>query len=100
MSNLSVRLPPEITRELDREAELCGKSRSDLVREAVGQYVTRRQRKRLLAQLASEMRTGYSDAAARRESLEIADSTAGDGLAAIVADELAAGLDTDERWWK
>ena len=100
MSNLSVRLPPDITRELDREAELCGKSRSDLVREAVGEYVTRQQRKRLLAQLASEMRNGYRDAAARRESLEIADSTAGDGLAAIVADELAAGLDPDEQWWK
>jgi metal-responsive CopG/Arc/MetJ family transcriptional regulator len=100
MSNLSVRLPPDVARELDREAELCGKSRSDLVREAVGEYVTRRQRERLLAQLANEMRNGYGDAAVRRESLEIADSTAGDGLAAIVADEIAAGLNPDEQWWK
>jgi predicted transcriptional regulator len=100
MSNLSVRLPPDVTRELDHEAELCGKSRSDLVREAVSEYVTRQQRKRLLAQLANEMRSGYGDAAARRESLEIADSTSGDGLAAIVADEIAAGLDPDEQWWK
>jgi predicted transcriptional regulator len=100
MSNLSVRLPPDVTRELDKEAELCGKSRSDLVREAVGEYVVRRQRSRLLAQLKQEMRAGYGDADFRKESLAIAAATAADGLKAIVADEVAAGLNPDEPWWK
>ena len=100
MSNLSVRLPPDITRELDREAELCGKSRSDLVREAVGEYVVGKRRARLLAELKQEMRAGYGDAAFRKESLETAADTAADGLTAIVADEVAAGLNPDEQWWK
>jgi metal-responsive CopG/Arc/MetJ family transcriptional regulator len=100
LSNLSVRLPPDITRELDREAELCGKSRSDLVREAVGEYVVQKRRARLLAELKQEMRAAYGDAAFRKESLEIAADTAADGLAAIVADEVAAGLNPDEQWWK
>ena len=95
-----MRLPPDITRELDREAELCGKSRSDLVREAVGEYVVGKRRARLLAELKQEMRAGYGDAPGRKESLEIAADTVADGLAAIVADEVAVGLNPDERWWK
>ena len=100
MSNLSVRLPPEVTGELDREAELSGKSRSDLVREAVGEYVTRKQRERLVSELAEEMRRAYADAGTRRESLVLATDTAADGLAQIVADEVAAGFKPSERWWK
>jgi hypothetical protein len=46
------------------------------------------------------MRAGYGDADFRKESLAIAAATAADGLKAIVADEVAAGLNPDERWWK
>ncbi|HSH27688.1 MAG TPA: ribbon-helix-helix protein, CopG family, partial [Wenzhouxiangella sp.] len=51
MSNISVRLPPDIERELEEEARRTGRNRSVLVREAVGEYLTRKERERLIAEM-------------------------------------------------
>lgn len=100
MTNLSVRLTPEIERGLDQEAALSGKSRSDLVREAVGEYVTRKERERFLSEIAEEMRRGYADANARREAVELDADTSADGVQALIGEEIAAGIDPNEKWWK
>jgi predicted transcriptional regulator len=61
MSPLTVRLPKDIERRLDKEAELTARSRSDLVREAVGQYLTLKERERLI----EEMKTAHVSAPVR-----------------------------------
>jgi len=42
MPNISVRLPPDIEQGLEEEARLAERNRSDLVREALGEYLTQR----------------------------------------------------------
>ena len=42
MGGISVRLPAQVEQALDQEADLSQRNRSELVREAVGDYLDRR----------------------------------------------------------
>lgn len=101
MGTLSVRLPEEVEESLEREAEIAHRSRSDLVREAIGEYVTRRERDRYIAEMTEAARALYADPAVRTEDREIqADLDAIDeSIDHIEAEERAAGIDPDEKWW-
>lgn len=101
MGNLSVRLTEEVERGLDRETELSGKSRSDLVREAIGEYLTRKERERFMAEMVAAAKALYSDPEARKEAREIqADFDAIDtSIDRLIDEERAAGIDPDEKWW-
>lgn len=100
MRVLSIRLPDEIGTKLTNEARLEGKSRSEVVREAIAEYLAGRGKERFMAELAGEMRMAYADAEVRREALDIANTAVGDGLDAIIEAERHAGIDPADKWWR
>jgi predicted transcriptional regulator len=100
MGNISVRLPEEVEAVLEHEAHLSHRTRSELVREAITEYVARRERQRFLEEIVAAARTLAADAHARGEALGIAESAVGDGLD---RDEDPRGDQTSgsaERWWR
>jgi len=99
MANISVRLPPEIERDLEEEARLTKRNRSDLVREAVGEYLTRKQKERIIEEMKQAARALYSDPDAVREGVEIAEEGLEDWLESIESEERAAGINPEEKWW-
>lgn len=102
MPNISVRLPPEIERGLEEEARISARNRSDLVREAVGEYLSQRQRQRAISEYAEEMRRAYADPEYAREMRRIQQDfdEVDDSIEMIEAEERAAGIDPDEKWWE
>jgi Arc/MetJ-type ribon-helix-helix transcriptional regulator len=101
MANISVRLPPEIEHGLEEEARLAGRNRSDVVREAVGEYLTRKQKERIIEEMRQAARALYSNPDAVAEAREIQDDfdSVDTTLEQIEAEERAAGIDPDEKWW-
>ncbi len=100
MAAISGRLPDALDMRLAQEAEIEGKARSEVAREAIAEYLARRERERFMAEMVAEARTAYADPEIRREALEIAEATVGDGLDAIIEAERAAGIDSAEKWWR
>jgi metal-responsive CopG/Arc/MetJ family transcriptional regulator len=98
MAALSLRLPDDLDMKLAREAETEGRPRSELAREAIAEYIARREKERFIADMVQAARALASDPAAREESLQLANDLADDGLDAVVAGERAAGIDAD-KWW-
>jgi len=80
MGNISVRLPEEVEAVLEHEARLSDRSRSELVREAITEYVARRERQRFQEEMASAARALAADAEARGEALGVAEGPLDDGL--------------------
>lgn len=101
MGNLSIRLPGEVERNLEYETKLSGKSRSDVVREAIGEYLARQERERFLAEMVAAAKALYSDPEAVKEAREIqADFDAVDtSIDRLEEEERAAGIDPNEKWW-
>jgi metal-responsive CopG/Arc/MetJ family transcriptional regulator len=69
MSIISLRLPEELERLLAREAELEHKGRSEIAREAIAEYLARRERERFLGEIARAARA-RDPAEARRMAEE------------------------------
>lgn len=73
MINISLRLPDELARKLERETRLERRGRSEIVREALDRYLTEKERARFMADMVREARAVYGDAenvAAAREMSE------------------------------
>lgn len=100
MTTLSIRFPDDLEHKLDEEARLANKGRSELVREAVQEYVQRREKERFMQEMVEEMHDWQEDSAARQESGELSDTMPDDDLEALVQTEQDAGVDPDKRWWK
>jgi predicted DNA-binding protein len=100
MTAISLRLPDEIEVRLTQEAGLEGRPRSEIARAAIVEYLERREKERFMAELVAAAQAMSADPAARREALEIANEVPDDGLDAIIAAEIAAGIDPDEKWWR
>lgn len=99
MANISIRLPPDIEQGLENEARLSDRNRSDLIREAVGEYLTRRQKQRIIEEMTKAARVLYSDPVALRAGIIMAEEGLEDWLDNIEREERAAGIDPDEKWW-
>lgn len=100
MGNISVRLPEEVEAVLEHEANLSHRTRSELVREAITEYVARRERQRFLDEVATAASALALDSDACGEALAIAEGPLDDGLE---RDEDGRGDDLDgsaERWWR
>ncbi|BBL58811.1 ribbon-helix-helix protein, CopG family [Methylomonas koyamae] len=102
MPAISLRLPDDVEANLKAEAQLEGKSQSEIARLAITEYLARRERERFMAEMVAEVRTAYADPEIRREALAIAEEfDAADGaLDRLIAEERAAGIDPDEKWWE
>ena len=102
MTNISVRLSHEIERDLEEEVRLTKRNRSDVVREAVGEYLSQRQRQRAINEYAEESRRAYSDPEYAEEMRRIRQDfdEVDNSIEMIEAEERAAGIDPDEKWWE
>lgn len=67
MSLISIRLPESLDAELTREAQARQRPKSELAREAIAEYLTRRERERFLGAIAKAAR------AERRDSVTLAE---------------------------
>jgi predicted transcriptional regulator len=102
MPAISLRLPDDVEANLKAEAQLEGKSQSEIARLAITEYLARRERERFMAEMVAEVRSAYADQEIRREALAIAEEfdAADDALDRLIAEERAAGIDPDEKWWE
>ena len=91
MSNISVRLTNELADRLEREAEIRHQKRSELIREAVHEYLQRCEQDRFLAEMVSEAQAAYSNPEFHRDALNIEAefSAAEDSI-----------NDDDDPWWQ
>ena len=101
MGAMSLRLPDELDEQLTREAEAEGRPKSEVARRALAEWLAEQDKKRLVAQMAAELKTIYSDPAYLKEMRQIQQDFDSDdsGLASIEAQERAQGIDPDEQWW-
>ena len=68
MSIVSIRLPDDIERSLNREAERTQRAKSEIARDAIADYLKRQERERFLAEIARAARSRGDS-----EALELAD---------------------------
>lgn len=105
MAAISLRLPDDLDRKLAEESELMGRPRSEVVRDALAQYLAEQERKRFMADVITAARALASDPGAGAEALQIADDFL---VAENEALDLAEGRqpgepwpeEQGERWWK
>lgn len=97
MAAISVRLPEDIEAQLTHEAELEGKARSEVAREAIAEYLARKERERFMAEMVAEARAAYSNEAIRQEAREIAEEFLPVENEAL--DQATTG-ESEEKWWK
>ncbi len=96
MGGISVRLPADVERALDQEAELSQRNRSELVREAVGEYLDRRRKQRQLEEMKAAARTAYAEPSLCAEDQRLqADFEEADAL--DEADDVQA---PESPWWQ
>jgi predicted transcriptional regulator len=100
MGNISVRLPEDIEAVLEHEARLSDRSRSELVREAITEYVARRARQRFLEQMVGAARALAADTDARGEALDIAEGSLADGLDTGEFEQVEGEAGNAEKWWR
>jgi predicted transcriptional regulator len=68
MAIVSIRLPDDVVRSLNREAERTQRAKSEIARDAIAEYLKRQERDRFLAEIARAAR-----ASSESEALELAD---------------------------
>jgi len=105
MPTISLRLSEEIEERLNNEAKRAERARSEVVREAIVEYIDRHERERFMAEIVTEAQRAYSDPAMRQEALDIAEEAIETGNEAMdIAEGREAGEpwpeETGERWWR
>jgi predicted transcriptional regulator len=73
MALISIRLPDEIENGLSREATRSRRSKSEIARVAIAEYLGRQERERYLAGLEAAASAIANDPGSRREVLQIAE---------------------------
>lgn len=99
MTSLSIRLPEELESRLSLEARREGKPRSEIVRDAIAEYVIRKERERFMSEVAAAACALARDPQARSEGHEMAEDLVDEGLDGLVAAERLED-DPDGKWWK
>jgi len=92
MSTVSLRIPDDLDEKLNQAARRENRSRSELLREAVIEYLERMEKERFLNDFVAEAREGYGNSGVTRDARTIADD--------FLELENEALDDTDEKWWK
>jgi len=98
MSAISVRLPEDIETRLAEEARLGHCPRSEIVRQAIDDYLKRRAHERFMEDLVREARAAYDTTAIQEESAELI-KEADDDQTASQAPAQDTG-DTTAPWWR
>ena len=104
MGAVSLRLPDDLERKLSQEATISGQPRSQLIREALEDLLSRRERERVVAAMVAAAKALAADPDARAEALAVAaDFLPAENEALAQAEGRPAGNGghdaQDERWW-
>lgn len=99
MSSISVRLPEDIETRLTEEARLGHCPRSEIVRQAIDDYLRRRAHERFMEDLVREARTAYDTTAIREESAELIKEADDEQTTSQPQPRDAGDTDTDP-WWR
>lgn len=105
MAVLCMMLPDDLERKVDLEARSTGRSRSEILRDAIARLVARRDRERFIAEYIAEATAGYSNPILRREAIAIAgELDAADSELQDLAGEGDLGersrAESVEKWWE
>ncbi|AGA34468.1 CopG domain protein DNA-binding domain protein [Thioalkalivibrio nitratireducens DSM 14787] len=100
MVMISLCVPDKIEKRLADEAHIAGRARSELVLEALTDFLARRERERFMTAMVAAARTLAADPEAMSESQEIADDLANDGLDSVIEAECATGVESQTKWWR
>ncbi len=93
MSTLSLRIPDDLDKQLEEEASRANKSRSELARDAIADYLARKEKARFLGDFVAEARAGYADADISQDAQAIADDF-------LPLENEALDVSADDNWWK
>lgn len=101
MSSFNVRLPEDLEQRLSQEAQITHRSRSELARDAIREYLTRVERDRFLEQLNRAARVIGQDPALRHEAETMAEAfrPLEDEASDRTADDPADNKPGDA-WWR
>jgi metal-responsive CopG/Arc/MetJ family transcriptional regulator len=104
MVAVSLRLPDDLERKLSQEASLSGQPRSQLIREALENLLSRRERERVVAAMVAAAKVLAADPDALVEARAVAaDFFPAENEALALAEGHAPGTGgkgaQDERWW-
>jgi predicted transcriptional regulator len=98
MATLSIRLTSELEEKLDQEARRSETNRSEVAREALVDFLRRRERERFMAELLEEARQLKGDPETQRL---VEEWVPVDNEARKIAEGPAAeGGDEEEPWWE
>lgn len=105
MDNVSLRLSEDLRKRLAAEAERSHKKRSEVAREAIADYLYRRERDRFIAEFMDEARQYANDPEARRQAQELAEEgLATDNEAFDIAEgrgsDTSGPAEDNDRWWE
>lgn len=100
MSALSLRLPDDFCARLNEDARLAGKSRSEIARQAIAEFLERQEKGTLDGADGCCRPALAADPNARRAALVMANDLADKRLEASVAAEIAADIEPNEKWWR
>ena len=93
MTTVSLRIPDALDKQLEEEASRENKSRSELVRDAVTDYLARKEKERFMEGFVAEARAGYANADISQDARTIADDF-------LPVENETLDSSTDEKWWK
>ena len=97
MAVINLKLPDDLEAQLAHEAELEGKSRSEVACDAIAEYLVRREKERFM----TETRAAYGDERIRREAMETAEAFLPlDNEALDAVEGGSRNPSADETWWK
>lgn len=105
MATISFRVPDDMDERLSNEARMAGRARSEVVREAIAEYLRRQEKERFTAELVAEARQAYGDLTLFGEAQEMAEEAIDSGNEAL---DRAEGREPGdpwpeedgERWWR
>ena len=97
---ITLRLPEQVESDLLQEARLRHSTRSQLVRQAIVDFLALSERQRRMEGLVAEMRQAYADPARREEARQEAEEALDDGLDELSRREARDAADPDDRWWR
>lgn len=100
MATLSIRLSKELEDQLANEARRSHQRRSELVRQALDEYIQRKEQQRFMDQIVREMREWQNDPQSADERQALVEEAPADDLDAIIKTERAAEVDEQGPWWK
>ena len=100
MGALSVRLPESLDRELSEEARRLDMDRSQLVRDAVQEYIRQRVRQRFMNDMIAEMHDWLGDPAARADSSDLSEDLPEDDIDTLIASEQNIDTNQTKPWWR